>query len=532
MLVYHSMEIKVREVNIINTKKDMESFIEEFRVLASNHRNNKAISDMADKAIQRCEQLNDQKSLVKLYEIKISQIEHLHDYITDVLDLVHKMKDISREIKYISGLALAYNVEWYVEKYRGNKERSRDALEDSMKYISQDSTTKDYAYYVCNYSFAVERWLTEHDVESSVILEECADYYYKKGFYRSFVQTIAILEIIFTRMQKGNRILKKCKTIFANKLLFEKLPNDVKAISYYFAGLGYMIDMNLNFAETYFGKAYDILKPIYKESIYFSNFIILHSYIITVKALQGKLEQTMKTIREVESLLKQGFYDKNLDLRTKNQIYHTLNLNKFYVYSRLKDFDSEEMQDLIEEIFKGSKTLYSDFMLLNEFILNSNLKTTQLKELLTANNFSINRVQHIISFVLLGKEEEDNTNKQFSDRIEILTNRGKDSKTTFIESVFADLLIVQQLFILRRYNDIYPLLRKYEKQLNRIEVFELRVFMEAFIQVGIFKIGDPLGPALQYMAIKKCRQYGFSRLENKLLDYLNIQGDDTLRMIV
>ena len=73
MLVYHSMEIKVREVNIINTKKDMESFIEEFRVLASNHRNNKAISDMADKAIQRCEQLNDQKSLVKLYEIKISQ---------------------------------------------------------------------------------------------------------------------------------------------------------------------------------------------------------------------------------------------------------------------------------------------------------------------------------------------------------------------------------------------------------------------------------------------------------------------------
>ena len=55
--------------------------------------------------------------------------------------------------------------------------------------------------------------------------------------------------------------------------------------------------------------------------------------------------------------------------------------------------------------------------------------------------------------------------------------------------------------------------------------------MEAFIQVGAYKTGDPLGPALQYMAIKKCRQYGFSRLENKLLEYLNIQGIDTLRML-
>ncbi|MCG3224811.1 MAG: hypothetical protein H7647_10115 [Candidatus Heimdallarchaeota archaeon] len=50
-----------------------------------------------------------------------------------------------------------------------------------------------------------------------------------------------------------------------------------------------------------------------------------------------------------------------------------------------------------------------------------------------------------------------------------------------------------------------------------------RIFMEAFIQVGAYKNGDPLGPALQYMAIKKCRNYGFSRLENKLLDYLQLQ---------
>lgn len=75
-------------------------------------------------------------------------------------------------------------------------------------------------------------------------------------------------------------------------------------------------------------------------------------------------------------------------------------------------------------------------------------------------------------------------------------------------------------------------MRKYVNRLDKLEVLEFRIFMEAFIQVGAYKTGNPLGPALQYMAIKKCRQYGFSRLENKLLEYLNIQGNDTLRMMV
>ncbi|MHA1217460.1 MAG: hypothetical protein ACTSO5_02110 [Candidatus Heimdallarchaeaceae archaeon] len=78
----------------------------------------------------------------------------------------------------------------------------------------------------------------------------------------------------------------------------------------------------------------------------------------------------------------------------------------------------------------------------------------------------------------------------------------------------------------------WVVLKKYENQLYKIEVLEMRVFMEAFIQVGAYKNGDPLGPALQYMAIKKCRQYGFSRLENKLSDYLTMQGNDTIRMML
>jgi len=55
--------------------------------------------------------------------------------------------------------------------------------------------------------------------------------------------------------------------------------------------------------------------------------------------------------------------------------------------------------------------------------------------------------------------------------------------------------------------------------------------MEAFIQVGAYKNGDPLGPALQYMAIKKCRNYGFSRLEDTLLNYLQLQQNEIARTI-
>jgi len=57
----------------------------------------------------------------------------------------------------------------------------------------------------------------------------------------------------------------------------------------------------------------------------------------------------------------------------------------------------------------------------------------------------------------------------------------------------------------------------------------MRIFMESFIQVGTYKNGNPLGPALQYMAIKKCRLYGFSRLENTLLNYMNLQHKDSIK---
>lgn len=167
-------------------------------------------------------------------------------------------------------------------------------------------------------------------------------------------------------------------------------------------------------------------------------------------------------------------------------------------------------------------------MTFSEFILNSNLDSDKLQRLMTIDNFSINRIKHLIEFMLEKQKLETKISKEQKalNCISILEKHVTTSKTTFIEHAYRDLLIAQQLFSLKRYAEIAPLLKQYESRLKQIEVLEMRVFMEAFIQVGAYKNGDPLGPALQYMAIKKCRIYGFSRLENTLLNYLQLQHSE------
>lgn len=535
MLVIHSMENKICKLDSVKSMKEMEIFIEKFRVLASNHRNNETIIEMIDAAILKCKRLNDQKSLVKLYEIKISQIEHLNKNISLVLDLVDKMKEIAEKINYTSGLALAYNVEWYVEKFRGNKEKSRIALESSMEYMSQDSDIEQYAYYICSYSYAVEKWLIEHDIKSAVILEECADYFYKNGYYRSLVQAIAILEIIFTRMQKGNRIQERCKIILENRLLFDKLPNDIKAISYYFAGVGQILQSNLKNAKDFFTESLMILEKTQDSNLYYNYYYIRNiAHIATIQALTGYWSLASENMKKIENLLQNGNIKNNFDRHSIKQIPHTFNLVKFYIYSRMQVFETSKHKELIDSIYMNLEKLYSYPILLAEFIINADLKNEKLEKLSKSDFENLKRVKHIINYEIMKKKirSSNKSSELLKSCIQILESSTKDENETYLEKAFTDLLIAKELLALERYDKIYLLLRKYANRLDRLEVLEFRIFMEAFIQVGAYKTGDPLGPALQYMAIKKCRQHGFSRLENKLLDYLSLQGKEALRMIV
>jgi len=523
------MENKVRELENINSKKNMESFIEEFRVVASNHRNNQTIFAIIDRAIQKCKYLSDQKSLVKLYEIKISQIEHSHKNFQAVLELVSQMKKVSKKINYTGGLALAYNVEWYIEKYKGNKEKSKKALDYSMKCISQNVNVEEYDYYACNYSFAIESWLTKHDKTSSVILEKCADYFLQKGYYRSLALALGVLIIIYQQTQNKEKSLDFIKKILNNHNLLNKMPEEIQSIIHFFIGFNHELSFNLKEAEKQLLETQRMLGSIYRKSIYSGYYLTALSYLTSTYALQGKLELSLKQMKEVEKLIEEGIATKNLDSFSKEQMVHIFNLTKFYIHSRLQNFLIKDLKELVHTIHENIDKYHSNAMFFSEFLLNANLTKEQLIEIKNLNNPSTKRVEHIINFLIAKITHADE--KDIMRFISKLKVRTVDYRMTFVEKAFADLLAAQEYYKLNRFAEIYPLLKKYENNLHKIEVLEMRVFMEAFIQVGAYKNGDPLGPALQYLAIKKCRQYGFSKLEFTLLNYLDLQGKDTLDVI-
>ncbi len=509
-----------KQIEEIENSEDLWSAVRNLQLLASNEKSH-GVSELIDKTIEKCRIIDDKKALVNLYGYKIPIIYNFKEKLPLASQLINEMLTISEEINYQDGIVWAYSYIWYAEKIKGNKEKSAKAMDKSLEILNQLTDCDKYIHYFILYSYAVDKWLEEHDPTSIQIFEDCLNYFYHNKFYRSLAQTLGMLSVIYMRTQDNKKALETSIKILSNKSLFNKMPDDVKGIVYYFTGLTHLLNSNLSLAESSFTDAYDILKLVSEKSIYFSYFITLCAYFSVVKALQGKIIQAFEMINEVDKLLKKEFYIKNLDKNTESQILHTLNLIKFYVYSRKIDFDLETSLDLIDEIIEGCKNHYSDFLLLTEFILNANLDNHTLKELSNTNYFSLNRVKHIIEFMI----EKTITDEEISDEqrhlncINILKNRIRTDNTTFIEDTYAGLLLAQELLDLQRFDEIYPLLRKYKDQLHKIEVLEMRIFMKAFIQVGEFRNGDPLAPAVQYMAIKKCRKHRFTKLEQLLFQH-------------
>ncbi|MCG3222272.1 MAG: hypothetical protein H7641_12910 [Candidatus Heimdallarchaeota archaeon] len=339
-----------------------------------------------------------------------------------------------------------------------------------------------------------------------------------------------MLIVIYLQTQNKRNALRVSKKLYKNILIDDKIPYDIKGYANYFIGINYKLQSSLEIAEHYFAEANEIFARAFKRSIYSVYYVPSLSHLAVVKALKGKIVQALELIKKVEILLQDKFVIKNLDSISKRQIIHSFNLVKFYVNSRLTDFDPNSHSNLIQEIYAGIDSNYSNATMLTEFLLNSQISNDQLKKLKQINNASIERIMHIINYLTEKYKCEKGTSEKerFSNCVNVLQSSIGIEKMTFIEKVYIDLLIAQSLFSLQRYSEIYPLLKKYQNKLNRIEVLEIRIFMEAFIQIGAFKTGNCMGPALQYIAIKRCRQNSFSNLETNLLRYLDLQRDDIL----
>ncbi|NPD89159.1 MAG: hypothetical protein HGN29_10570 [Asgard group archaeon] len=509
--------------------ENLQKIIDVLRVICANRKTSELLS-VLNSAMEKSKIINDKVGLIKLYELKIKQLYLFQENLITVNKLVSEMYEISEEINYKNGLALVFQIKGYIEFVNGNRKNSLEEVRKARILISESDEKDIYVQSICDYSFAVSKWLVERDINSAEILQRCVGYFYSKGFYHSLVMSLGTLVIIYQQTQNKEESMKLVRRILSSDNLLLEMPKEIQAIVHFFIGFSHGLSLNLNEAEKHLLETQIILKPIYKKSIYSGYYLTSLSHLTAIYALQGRLELALDQMEEVEELIEEGIASKNLDSFNRKQIAHTFNLTKFYINSRLSNFTIETEQELVQIIINNLEKYHSNAIMLSEFLLNANLTKEQLTKIRVLDNPSTIRVEHIINFLV--EKTIHTEEQQIVKYTTILQRRPVEERMTYGENTLADLLAAREYYKIKRFAEIYPLLKKYEKQLHRIEVLEMRIFMEAFIQVGKFKSGDPLGPALQYMAIKKCRLQGFSRLENKLLNYLEMQRKDIQSLLL
>jgi len=477
------------------------------RVLCANEKTEE-ILEILDNVLKLCRTSSNVKLIVDIYELKIKQLYHSLYNLPIVERLVQKMKQCALEINYTEGIALSFQIEGYLELIKGNRKESGYKIEQAMEILKRSKSSDHYVDNICSYSYAFNRWLIQRDFR----------------FHRSFAQCLSVLTIIYQQTQSKKESAEIAKKIVGKRYFLDKLPNEIKSIVFFCMGFSQELSFELERAEEYLLKAKELLQPIYRSSIYSSYYITTLSYLTATYALRGKLELSWNQIKEVEDLIEEGIVTRNLDNFNKEQMKHIFNLTKFYILSRLQSVVIEDLQELTTEILLNINKYYSNSMFFTEFLLNANLSKKQLTRIKKLNTPSTKRVEHILDFLIAKKSY--NKENQIIELVSTLQRRPVEDRMTLEEKAFADLLAAQEYFKLKRYTEIYPLLRKYEKRLDQIEVLELRLFMEAFIQIGAYKNGDLMGPMNQYLAIKKCRLYRLTKLENRLLDYLDVQAKE------
>ena len=518
----------------IEDEEDIEKLIEILRPIAVNNKS-KQVLGLIKKAMDKSKNIKNAKLIIFLFDLQIRQIYHLNDQLERTSNLLAEMKLLTESVKDKDCDALVSLLTWYVEKLKGNKTKSSLEINKAMKLVNGGFVSDSYTYFSVKYSYAIEEWLEFRNPQSADLLEECVPHFLEKAMYRSLAQSLGILSIIYQKTNNYRKARRISEKIMMNRKTMEKLSLDIKSIAYYLAGVGQILQSNLKNAEVFFTESLMIFESIRNSSLYYDYYYSRNiAHIVTIQALLGNWDSAFKNMKGLENALGEDNIINNSDKHSRRQVPHTLNLIKFYIYSRLQDFDTNRYEELIDTIYMNLEKQYSNPILLIEYIINAGLDAKRLKKLSNSEFDNLKRVRHIIDYEILRKKimSSNQPNITVESCIEVLKNKTNEEKETYLEEAFTDLLIAKELFSIGDYDKIHLLLKKYDKRIDRLEVLEFRIFMEAFIQVGAYKTGDPLGPALQYMSIKKCRQYGFSKLENKLLNYLSVQGNETLRQIV
>lgn len=168
----------------------------ELRSLCANEKSIDVL-EIIDIALDISKSSSDLKQVVDLYELKIKQLYHLQENLPIVEKLLKKMIQVAESTNYVEGLALSLQIKGYVEFIKGNREKSNTHINCAIELLKGLKQVDSYVYTICNYSFAVNKWLSCRDFNVADILEECVEYFYSNGFYHGLAMGLGVLSIIY-----------------------------------------------------------------------------------------------------------------------------------------------------------------------------------------------------------------------------------------------------------------------------------------------------------------------------------------------
>ena len=412
----------------ISSKDELKVFVKELQVLSYNYRGNSIVFDIVKRTILKSLSLDDTTSLINLHSLEITHLQHKKKNLEIITEISEKIRTLSERYQYKDGLALYYAHKWYIAKSKENKHQATEAIEQSIRILSDFPTNDDFIFNVCNYIYAVEKWLELREIESAKILENCFNYFSTNGFFHGSAMSLGILAIIFQQTQNKKDSMKLLeRNIYCTDVL-SKMPTEIQSIIHFFIGFSHGLNFNLKEAEKHLTEAQNILKTIYRKSIYSGYYLITLSQLTAIYALQGKIDLAYEQMKEVEELMEEGIAIKYLDSFNRKQITHTFNLVTFYIKSRQHSFQTEDLQELVQTIVEDIDKYYSNAMFFSEFLLNSDLSKEQLIEIRNSNNQSTKRIEHVINFLIekTAKTDEQQTMKS----ILILKERPEKEKMT------------------------------------------------------------------------------------------------------
>ncbi len=335
-------------INEIQTLKDLEEIIHKLRVLSANEKSDRLIS-LIEKAIEESSRLNHSIATVKLYELRIKQLFGNQNTISSISKTLQDMKVISRKMNYKEGLILSYSIEWGLEKFIGNQTKSKESILKAMELLKSSKNFDLYVYNTTRYSYAVEIWLEDYNFKSCEIFEECVSYFIKVGNYKGLIHSLGYLSIIYLHMQKRNKTIKIANKILSFKINLDLLPKNLQAIGYFFLGVSFKLQSSLSQAKSFFLKAKQVFEQ--NKLIESTYYVPTLSHFLVITALQGNLDTSYKEIAQIEQSLEENDSRTKLTRFNENQIKHTFNLTKYYIYSRTTAFEKIRNQNLVSSGF-------------------------------------------------------------------------------------------------------------------------------------------------------------------------------------